>query len=111
MLCSRSPPTTRVLRTRYRLAFVVLLSFVLLRIGASWDELWHRLYGVPFGQDLLWPPHLLMYASFLLNVAMVGIGLSVGLRGRGSVRTRCRREPLLAALGLLAEVRVRIYPR
>src|SRR5262249_46059431 len=59
-------------------------------------------YGVPFGQDLLWPPHLLMYASFFLNVAMVGFGLSAALRGRGSLRARFRREPLLAALGLLA---------
>jgi hypothetical protein len=84
------------------MALVVLLSFVLLRIGASWDELWHRLYGVPFGEDLLWPPHVLMYASFILNVALVGIGLSVGLQGRGSLRARFRREPLLSMLGLLA---------
>jgi hypothetical protein len=32
------------------MALAVLLSFLLLRIGASWDELWHRLYGVPFGE-------------------------------------------------------------
>jgi len=95
-------PTTRVLRMRYRMALVVLLSFVLLRVGASWDELWHRLYGVPFGEDLLWPPHLLMYASFFLNVAMVGFGLAVAFQERGSLRARFRREPLLAMLGLLA---------
>lgn len=69
---------------------------------APWDELWHRLYGVPFGEDLLWPPHLLMYASFALNVVFVGCGLSVALRGRGGLRERVRREPLLAALGILA---------
>jgi hypothetical protein len=91
-----------VLRMRYRMAIVVLVSFVLLRIGASWDELWHRRYGVPFGEDLLWPPHLLIYASLLLNVALVGFGLSVALRGHGALRARFRREPLLAMLGLLA---------
>jgi hypothetical protein len=52
-------PTRDLLRVRYRMALVVLGSFVLLRLGASWDELWHRQYGVPFGEDLLWPPHLL----------------------------------------------------
>jgi len=91
-----------VLRMRFRMALVVLLSFVLLRVGASWDELWHRLYGLPFGEDLLWPPHLLMYASFVLNVAMVVFGLSVALQGHGSLRARMRREPLLAMLGLLS---------
>jgi hypothetical protein len=96
------PPSRDVLRVPYRMALVVLLSFVLLRFGASWDELWHRAYGVPFGQDLLWPPHVLMYASFILNVAMVGFGLAVAFRGRGSLRARFRREPLLAMLGLLA---------
>jgi uncharacterized membrane protein YdcZ (DUF606 family) len=95
-------PSAHVLRMRYRMALVVLVSFVLLRVGASWDELWHRLYGLPFGEDLLWPPHLLMYASFVLQAAMVAFGLSVALQGRGALRTRFRREPLLAMLGLLA---------
>jgi uncharacterized membrane protein YdcZ (DUF606 family) len=94
--------TRDVLRMRFRMALVVLLSFVLLRAGASWDELWHRRYGLPFGEDLLWPPHLLMYASFVLNVAMVVFGLSVALQGRGSLRARFRRDPLLAMLGLLS---------
>jgi len=94
--------TGDVLSMRFRMALVVLVSFVLLRVGASWDELWHRLYGLPFGEDLLWPPHMLMYASFILNVAMVVFGLSVALQGRGSIRARLRREPLLAMLGLLS---------
>jgi hypothetical protein len=81
---------------------VVLLSGVLLRVGAPWDELWHRLYGVPFGQDLLWPPHLLMYASIALSTVLVFYGLSVVLGGRGGLRARLRREPLLGALGLLS---------
>jgi hypothetical protein len=94
-------PTARLLRVRDLLAGVVLLSGVLLRVGAPWDELWHRLYGVPFGRDLLWPPHLLLYASFTLSLLLVCYGLSVALGGRGSLRARFRREPLLATLGLL----------
>ena len=97
-----SAATTRLLRVRGLLAGVVLLSGVLVRVGAPWDELWHRLYGVPFGQDLLWPPHLLLYASFTLSFLLVWYGLSVGLDGPGSLQARFRREPLLAALGLLS---------
>src|SRR5262245_41066376 len=95
-------PTGPALRVRRWLAAVVLLSGLLLRVGAPWDELWHRLYGVPFGQDLLWPPHLLMYASIGLSFLLVVDGLSVALGGGGGLRERFRREPLLAALGLLA---------
>jgi hypothetical protein len=84
------------------MAGMVLLSGVLLRVGAPWDELWHRLYGVPFGRDLLWPPHLLMYASIALSFVLVFVGLAVALGGRGGLRERFRREPLLAALGLLS---------
>src|SRR5262245_429257 len=94
--------TERVLRVRRLMAALVLLSGVLLRVGAPWDELWHRLYGVPFGQDLLWPPHLLIYASFALSFLLVVYGLSVALRGNGSLQERFRREPLLALLGLLS---------
>jgi hypothetical protein len=109
LLASRLPeqeavagPTPDVLRVRLRMAGVVLLSGVFLRVGAPWDELWHRLYGVPFGEDLLWPPHLLMYASIALTTVLVFFGLSTALGGRGGLRARLRREPLLGALGLLA---------
>ena len=99
---ARVATTERVLRLRLRMAAVVLLSGLLLRVGAPWDELWHRRYGVPFGEDLLWPPHLLMYASFALSFLLVAVGLAVALRGPGGLRERVRREPLLALLGLLA---------
>ncbi|MBI3970662.1 MAG: hypothetical protein HY332_05185 [Chloroflexi bacterium] len=95
-------PVLRALQVRRHVAAVVLLSGLLLQVGARWDELWHRLYGLPFGEDLLWPPHLLMYASFALNLLLVAYGLSVALRGHGSLRARFRREPLLALLGLLS---------
>jgi hypothetical protein len=97
-----APPMAEVPRVRRLMAGVVLLSGVLLRVGAPWDELWHRLYGVPFGQDLLWPPHLLMYASIALSFLLVFYGLSVALGGPGGLRARFRREPLLGALGLLS---------
>jgi hypothetical protein len=103
-------PTERVLRVRRLMAALVLLSGVLVRIGAPWDELWHRLYGLPFGQDLLWAPHLFLYASFALTFFLVAYGLSVVLRGQGSLRARFRREPLLGLLGLFAAYRVTFIP-
>ena len=27
-------------------------------VGGVWDEIWHRSYGIPFGEDLFWRPHL-----------------------------------------------------
>ncbi|MPZ51109.1 MAG: hypothetical protein GEU75_17730 [Dehalococcoidia bacterium] len=98
----RVAPTEHVLRMRFLMAAVVLLGGLLLRVGAPWDELWHRLSGVPFGEDLLWPPHLLMYASIALSFLLVGYGLSVALGGGGGLREGFRREPLLALLGLLS---------
>ena len=41
-------------------------------ISAIWDELWHRKYGIPFGEDFFWPPHLLMYFGFII---IIGVGM------------------------------------
>jgi hypothetical protein len=103
-------PTGRVVWVHRLMAGVVLLSGLLLRVGAPWDELWHRLYGVPFGEDLLWPPHLFIYASFVLSAFLVAYGLAVAVRGEGSLRARFRREPLLALLGLFAAYKVAFIP-
>ena len=40
-------------------------------MGGVWDEIWHRAYGIPFGEDFFWPPHLLMYFGFL---TYIGVG-------------------------------------
>lgn len=103
-------PTERALWVRRLMAAVVLLSSLLLRIGAPWDELWHRLYGVPFGEDLLWPPHLFIYTSFVTTALLVAYGFSVAVRGEGSLRERVRREPLLALLGLFSAYTVAFIP-
>src|SRR6185437_14268410 len=59
------------------LAFGSGLAFV---VGTAWDELWHRQFG-GFGNDFLWPPHLLMYVSLGLNLCFAVAGLVVALRG------------------------------
>lgn len=52
------------LNVRQALALLLVNGGVAIFIGGVWDELWHRTYGIPFGEDLFWPPHLLMYFGF-----------------------------------------------
>lgn len=94
---------------RVRLAGLVLLSGVLLTTGGRWDELWHRMYG-GFGDDFLWPPHLLIYGALALNGAFAAVGLLTTLRGHGGLRERFRAEPLLGLLGLLAAYQIASIP-
>ena len=51
-------------RARELLALLLASGGIAIFIGGVWDELWHRSYGIPFGEDLFWRPHLLMYFGF-----------------------------------------------
>ena len=53
---------------RRRIALVLAGGNMALFIGAFWDELWHRNYGIPFGEDFFWRPHLLMYFGFATSI-------------------------------------------
>ncbi len=64
-------PSASVLRGRRWVASLMLVGGALGFVGTNWDELWHRLYG-GFGNDFLWPPHLLIYGSLALNGALPG---------------------------------------
>jgi hypothetical protein len=88
------------------LVFISGLAFV---VGTTWDELWHRMLG-GFGEDFLWPPHLLMYASLGLNLLFAVGGIALALRGRGGLRQRFRAEPLLSLLGLIAAYQMASIP-
>ena len=59
-------PTSNTLpvRLRQRIALVLAGGSMALFVGGFWDELWHRQYGIPFGDDFFWRPHLLMYFGF-----------------------------------------------
>src|SRR6266851_1194843 len=102
-------PGPHARRTRVVVALLVLLSGFLFSAGARWDELWHRTYG-GFGDDFLWPPHLMIYGGLALNAAFAGWGLGRTLRGRGGLRERFRAEPLMGLLGLLAAYQVASIP-
>lgn len=91
------------------LGALVLLSGVLFVVGIRWDEVWHRLYG-GFGDDFLWPPHLMMYGALGLNSAFAGFGLAMVGRGSGGIRDRFRANPLVGLLGLLSAYQLASIP-
>ena len=79
------------------LALGSLASFFL---GGLWDELWHRRYG-GFGDDFLWPPHLLIYMG-LLVFALFGLGgLWFTFRQPGSIRAKFQSEPHVGLLTIV----------
>jgi hypothetical protein len=79
------------------------------QVAAFWDDDWHRRFG-GFGNDFLWPPHLLIYLS-LGFIATCGIGsLVLTLRGRGGVRRRFRAMPAVSITGLVATFMVVLLP-
>lgn len=69
----RAPlPDTLDLRFRQGIAIAQTGGLLAIVISAVWDELWHRQFGIPFGEDFFWPPHLLMYFGF---ITIIGIGI------------------------------------
>lgn len=88
--------------TRQLLALLVAGSAALLMIGLTWDEAWHRIYGVPIGEDFFWRPHILMYISFGLVALFAFGGLAIINRNPGTLRHKFRAEPLLGLLVLMS---------
>ncbi|MCE7987893.1 MAG: hypothetical protein DYG89_42560 [Caldilinea sp. CFX5] len=106
----RPPRMTERTQRLYRgLAVLNLFGMVLGSIGGHWDELWHRMYG-GFGEDFLWPPHLLLYGALALTALFALGGLLFALRGAGDIRTRFRSAPLIGWLGLLSAYMVASIP-
>lgn len=108
LLASPLPATARVTpipgasRLRALAAAVAASGGLLFVAGGLWDEIWHRRYG-GFGNDFLWPPHLLLYSSIaLIAVLAAGALLVIALRGSGSLRERVRAEPLLGLIALVS---------
>ncbi|MBA3944121.1 MAG: hypothetical protein H0X37_06105 [Herpetosiphonaceae bacterium] len=85
---------------RQMVGLLVLMSGTLFALGGFWDEVWHRRFG-GFGNDFLWPPHMLLYGSIALTAAFALGGIVLIVRGTGGLRERFRSEPLLGLLGLI----------
>lgn len=100
----------RAAEVRQLVAVLAMLSGLMLSIGGLWDQAWHVIYG-DFGNDFLWPPHMLIYASLGMIALFAGAALLLLLaRGRGGLRARLRREPLIAFLGLTSAYMVAAIP-
>ncbi|MXY92641.1 MAG: hypothetical protein F4047_09225 [Caldilineaceae bacterium SB0670_bin_27] len=92
----------------FRLAILIGISSLLICAGSYWDLSEHVITGtVPGGEDFLWPPHIMIYASFLLaflvalsgTVALAIPNLKSGVR---DPRLWARHNPYVAAAVLLA---------
>ena len=87
---------------------LIALGVFLFSVGGYWDASEHVVTGViPGGEDFLWPPHLMLYAGFLLSfiVAVAGLvalakpNLAEGIR---DPRLWVRRNPYVGATVLAA---------
>src|SRR5215510_3316237 len=81
------------IKASYRLALALLLGVGRLgvTVGAFWDEIWHRQYGIPFGKDFFWRPHLLMYFNMAVAIGLAFAGLYLISRwGHGTLQQRFR---------------------
>jgi hypothetical protein len=95
--------------TRQVLGMLSLISGALFLIGSFWDEVWHRTYG-SFGDDFLWPPHMLIYGSLGLVMLFAGGGLLLMLSRGGDPRQRFRAEPHIGLLALVSAFLVASIP-
>jgi hypothetical protein len=83
------------------IVLLVGISSILSLFGAVWDAEWHQLFG-SFGDDFLWPPHMLLYASFALVALFAGVGMLFLVRGASDLRRQFRADPLIGLIGLTA---------
>jgi hypothetical protein len=83
-------------RSRTIVALYLTLGTVSMALAGVWDEIWHVKYGIPFGEDFFWRPHLMLY--FGLSTLIVVGGWSwwtLMTRGKGTMQQRFRANPLL----------------
>lgn len=97
------PPAPRL---AYWCAAGLGIASLLMVVAGLWDGSRHIQTGaIPAGADFLWPPHLLLYGSFLLTLAIAEVALSCialpGWRaGRRDPRRWVRSQPALGAVAL-----------
>lgn len=95
-------------RTSRTFGMLIAMGVFLFSVGGYWDASEHVATGIiPGGEDFLWPPHLMLYAGFLLSfiVAVAGLvalakpNLAAGIR---DPRLWVRRNPYVGATVLAA---------
>ncbi|MCY3781009.1 MAG: hypothetical protein OXG78_11915 [Chloroflexi bacterium] len=91
------------LSARQALSLLLVSGGIAIFVGGIWDELWHRSYGIPFGEDLFWRPHLLMYFGFSTTIVTGFWALFYLNRNlRGSFQQRFRSNIIVSLLILNA---------
>ena len=99
----QAPVDILPLKTRQMIALLLTSGGIASFIGAFWDELWHRSYGIPFGEDFFWRPHLLMYFGFGASIVTGAWALYYLNRHlRGNMQQRLRSNIIIALLILNA---------
>jgi hypothetical protein len=82
--------------TRSFIALLLTLGTLSIGVAGVWDEIWHSKYGIPFGEDFFWRPHILLYFSFLTLIVLGGWSWWVLMnRAKGTLQQRFRSAPLL----------------
>ncbi len=90
-------------RAREVLALILALGGFATVVGGVWDEVWHRAFGIPFGEDLLWRPHLLIYFGFATaSVCGFWALLFLNRKLRGNFQQRFRANTMVGLLILNA---------
>jgi len=95
-------------RLSFTLALLIGVGSLLNAFGGYWDLSEHLITGiVPGGEDFLWPPHLMVYAGFLLAFVvavsgLVAIAIPNLRQGIKDPRRWVRRNPYVGAVVLMA---------
>lgn len=81
-------------------------------IGGMWDETWHIIYQLPFGVDLLWPPHLMLYFCFLtiLFLGFIAWWLIFFKIKSGTLRQRFIKDPVIGLMLILGQYTLVVLP-
>ncbi len=112
-LPDRQTTREQPIKTSYRQAIALLLVVggYGMSVGGFWDEIWHRQYGIPFGEDFFWRPHLLMYFSIGVTTLLAFVGLYlITRRGQGTFQQRFRANPVMGLLVLVGGLHMIVLP-
>lgn len=78
---------------RHAAGVVILLGVLNVGLAGIWDEIWHVRYGIPFGEDFFWRPHMMMYFGFGVTMAVTFYGLFVfAFKRQGTIQQRFRSD-------------------
>lgn len=78
---------------RHVVALLMLIGIINVTVATIWDEIWHAKYGIPFGEDFFWRPHMLMYFGFGVTILTAVYGLyQILFRGKGTLQQRFRAD-------------------